>query len=322
MRRSLLVLLALLGAASPASAQHIFESVGERALGMAGAFVAVADDSTAVYWNPAGLVHGQPLGATIGWHRSRFGNPEGAAFPGAQRGQSSLSSLGTWPLGGSYAMMRTTTLRPGGGQVLLAETLETRHYGVTILQTLWEGFVVGSTLKYVRGSVSSGPVDARSAGDALDIGEDFERDATGAFDLDFGAMLDMRLVRIGVTVRNVIEPTFGPAAETEIRLPRQARLGLALLPSTGLTLAFDADLNTVDLRGDLRRMLAAGAERRLGARAAIRGGIRWDLEGPSSPVGSVGASLALGRGMWIDTHYSQGRSGEDRQFGAAWRAGY
>ena len=85
MRRSLLT-FALALCASPASAQHIFESVGERALGMAGAFVAVADDSTAVYWNPSGLVHGQPLGATIGWHRSRFGNPDAAPHPGAQTG--------------------------------------------------------------------------------------------------------------------------------------------------------------------------------------------------------------------------------------------
>ena len=148
MRRALLT-LALLFCASPAAAQHIFESVGERALGMAGAFVAVADDPTAVYWNPAGLVHGQPLGATIGWHRSRFGNPDAAPHPGAQSGRSSLATLGTWPLGGSYANIETTTLRPAPGTTLLAETLQTRHYGVTILQSIVSGLVVGSTLYVV-----------------------------------------------------------------------------------------------------------------------------------------------------------------------------
>ena len=30
--------------------------VGGRALGMGGAFVAVADDASGIYWNPAGLV--------------------------------------------------------------------------------------------------------------------------------------------------------------------------------------------------------------------------------------------------------------------------
>ena len=32
---------------------------------MGGAFVAVADDATAVHWNPAGLVHGGPVGNDI-----------------------------------------------------------------------------------------------------------------------------------------------------------------------------------------------------------------------------------------------------------------
>src|SRR5947208_14742655 len=34
-----------------------FDQVGERAQGMGGAFVAVADDASAIYWNPAGLVN-------------------------------------------------------------------------------------------------------------------------------------------------------------------------------------------------------------------------------------------------------------------------
>ena len=43
-------------AAAPADAQS-FEALGSRAQGM-GAFVAVADDASAVYWNPAGLASG------------------------------------------------------------------------------------------------------------------------------------------------------------------------------------------------------------------------------------------------------------------------
>ena len=41
----------------PAAAQP-FEVVGMRALGMGGAFVAVANDSSATWWNPAGLAAG------------------------------------------------------------------------------------------------------------------------------------------------------------------------------------------------------------------------------------------------------------------------
>ncbi len=52
-----LAVLIIVLSALPAGAQ-IFESVGTRAQGMAGAFVAVADDATATWWNPAGLATG------------------------------------------------------------------------------------------------------------------------------------------------------------------------------------------------------------------------------------------------------------------------
>ena len=41
----------------PATAQ-IYENIGIRAQGMSGAFVAVADDATTTWWNPAGLASG------------------------------------------------------------------------------------------------------------------------------------------------------------------------------------------------------------------------------------------------------------------------
>ena len=42
-------------AAAQAAGAGGVEVLGVRAQGMAGAFVAVADDATAAYWNPAGL---------------------------------------------------------------------------------------------------------------------------------------------------------------------------------------------------------------------------------------------------------------------------
>src|ERR1700676_2508502 len=52
----LAVIILLLGTSSFLSAQT-FDQVGERAQGMGGAFVAVADDASAIYWNPAGLAN-------------------------------------------------------------------------------------------------------------------------------------------------------------------------------------------------------------------------------------------------------------------------
>ena len=70
-------------------------------------------------------------------------------------------------------------------------------------------------------------------------------------------------------------------------------------------------------------MIALGGESRLGARAALRGGVRWSREAdPGGPIGAVGGSVMIRRGFWIDGYYTQSRHDEDRGFGIAMRAGY
>lgn len=98
MRMSRLVCLAALcagvvAAPSPASGQ-IAESAGSRALGMGGAFVAVASDSSATWWNPAGLASG-PL-VDLAWAGSLV---EIADQLPAWRHRTSWVALGTPPAG-------------------------------------------------------------------------------------------------------------------------------------------------------------------------------------------------------------------------------
>ncbi|MCC7009342.1 MAG: conjugal transfer protein TraF [Acidobacteria bacterium] len=316
----------LLAALRPtmAAAQPTFESAGERALGMGGAFVAVADDATATHWNPAGLAVGGPAGMTIGWHRFQTGNPDSPLSAGPGRRSTRFTSLGTWPLGISYGTFEMTTLGAGpeGRSDVEVRTLRTTQLGGTVLQTIVDGLVVGATLNYVRGSVVSALSSDLTVGAALDRTDDVKGQTRGTLDLDAGLMADMGRLRVGLAWKNLRSPSFGDAAVGEMTLPRQARLGLAVLPVDGLTLAMDLDLETVDLGGDLRRACAVGGEGRIGQHLAVRSGLQWSLEGPRRLSASAGMSVAIRRGLWLDGHWAQRRDRDEaREFGVALRAG-
>jgi hypothetical protein len=289
---------------------------------MGGAFVAVADDPSAVFWNPAGLASGQPAGATIEWVRFRFGNQEAAPSEGPWRQSAKFVSLGTWPIGLSYANFDETRFVTNVSGTLESQRFSTKHYGATVLQTLVEGLVIGTTLKYVRGTVATGPAVEATVDEALDAAADRDGVSSGAFDLDAAAMFDGRVFRLGWTMRNLRSPRFEGPAGTAMELKRQSRVGLSILPADGLIFALDLDVDTADLPTGPRRMLAAGAEHLISPRFAVRGGARWNLEGARTTVGSVGASIALKPGTWLDGHFTQGRARGERGFGFALRAGW
>ncbi|HBR28706.1 MAG TPA: hypothetical protein DD789_04595, partial [Firmicutes bacterium] len=55
MKKFLVISVALLLLMASTQAAIASTGMGGRAMGMGGAFTAVADDGTAAYWNPAGL---------------------------------------------------------------------------------------------------------------------------------------------------------------------------------------------------------------------------------------------------------------------------
>src|ERR1051325_4422678 len=98
----------LLAFAGDCSAQ-IVESVGNRALGMGGAFVAVAADSTATWWNPAGLATGPFSDMSLG----RGVTDLDAAVP-ARRDRVSWFAATSPAVGFSYYRLRITDIRGSG----------------------------------------------------------------------------------------------------------------------------------------------------------------------------------------------------------------
>lgn len=105
-RIGLLVLLAAV-AAGPASAtkyaaEFLKIPVGARAVGMGGAFSAIADDATSPFWNPAGMVY-LPYKESFLQHAEQFGslvnhNFGGVVFP-MKSGEDHRSAFGislTW----------------------------------------------------------------------------------------------------------------------------------------------------------------------------------------------------------------------------------
>src|SRR5436190_20859705 len=107
--------LFLLAIATPVAAQT-FEIVGTRAAGMGGAFVAVADDASATYWNPGGLALGHMFSAVVDRNVTDVKPDSLDDSSGHQTG--SLIALAMPALGFGHYQLRTTSVTPAGTMLL------------------------------------------------------------------------------------------------------------------------------------------------------------------------------------------------------------
>ena len=316
-----LLVLALL-AARPADAQW-FEALGSRALGLGGAFVAVADDASAVYWNPAGVALGPFFSLVVDTASAETGPARGQASEGTARQAGTIIAAATLPIGVSYyrlASYSASALPPGQASAPVS-ALVTDHVGATLVHSITPAIAIGGTLKYVRGSAGTGVAD--SATDPLDLGESLPRRDSSAFDVDLGILAAFGRVRLGLTGRNLAAPEFEAPGGSVQGLERQVRAGVALTPSDRLLLALDVDLTRTETVAGGRRNVAAGAEtwfvqRRVG----VRGGFRASTAGDARPVGAIGASVGLFRGFWVDGHYTAGVDEGDRGWSVGGRLSY
>lgn len=331
--------LLCLWAAIPAEAQ-IVESVGSRALGMGGAFVAVASDSSATWWNPAGLAAGPFV--DVGWGKSVVDTTQTVS---AIRHRPSWIALVTPPIGVSVYRFRITDIQPfapidavldgrqDGGAGVYPRSLSVSQVGVTVLRTVAQGIHVGTTLKYVRGTVTAGEsILGSDPGELLDSGESLEGGtAESRFDLDLGLLGVAGAFRIGALVRNVREPEFGSAtlpggSRNTVRLPRQVRLGLAFNAEDSMKvplMAVDADLRSYDTPVGERQVVAVGAEQWLLARRlGVRAGGRFNTRGAKERTATVGATLAVRGGLLLEAHAAGGGASAEQGWGVGARVSF
>ena len=163
---------------------QIYESVGIRAQGMSGAFVAVSDDATTTWWNPAGLAAGGYFNTVLEVDRI-----EDSDLTRARAFSLTVPSLGI-----SYYRLSLSGMRPPG---TIGSTPANREdqgvinqYGVTVGQSIGTHLIVASTVKLVH---------------ALD---------STSVDLDTGAMAMYGRMRFGVAVKNLKAPELGEGQDT------------------------------------------------------------------------------------------------------------
>src|SRR6185295_11207526 len=90
------------------------DTVGTRAQGMGGAFVAVADDATATWWNPAGLASGAYFNSIIEYGSTQEPRESAGAPPPGWRSGTRVVATAFPALGLSYYRLRVSEIQPIG----------------------------------------------------------------------------------------------------------------------------------------------------------------------------------------------------------------
>ena len=319
---------------------QIYETFGTRAKGMGGAFVAVVDDATATWWNPAGLASGTLFSAVTERGRSTEPAEVGTAGPAGRDETTGFAVL--YPaLALSYYRLRISEIAPAatstgerdpgrqdeGPAGVAQRSLAMSQYGVTIGQSLGTHVVLASTFRLIRGGSALGSTNVAAGEAALDEAADFDVPTDTHPDLDLGAMVKIGLARFAVSATHVREPTFGEGA-TAFVLERQVRAGFAVVTGqmgalNAIVAAVDADLTkTATVLGDVRH-IGAGAEVWLGGRRlGLRGGVSSNIADSATTSTSFGVSLGIRSGFFLDGAVSVGSDRSRQGWATGVRVGF
>ncbi len=276
---------------------------------MAGAFVGVADDATAVYWNPAGLATGALASFTFDYGiDDTFSDAPDLVGP-AIATTAGIIALAVPPLGLTYYRLGEYAAAPP--EAAVAELRRPRRSeAYSPGRCHHDGRGNGSAIDYrllsgrchaqARSRRSCARLDRRSGRVARRFAGPASCPATGETtgDVDVGVMVAAGHVRAGVVARNLTTPAF-ELDETglEVGLDRHVRIGAGWGSgwpgNSRVIVGVDADVTRRRAVDGDRRDLAAGAEVWWARqRLAVRGGVR------GSTVGREPVERLLGAVGW------------------------
>ena len=289
------------------AAEFLSHGVGARALGMGSSFVSVADDATAAYWNPAGLVQIERR-AFVMMYSDSFGTGQGVFlskglveynFMGYAQQIEGIGSAGiSWIRLGVDDIPHTTFVDVNGNG-RLGDFLDKDGDGV---KDPGEWYIDRPEVAGYFSNVDNALLIsyARQIHPSLSIGGNlkllrqslFENSGNG-FGLDIGLMLKpLDGLRIGAMLADATgtQIHWNTADEPVFTRERRFRFGLSYrisLPVIG-KITFGADLETD--RQDLR------ADRRT-ERIFRFGGEYWMFDVVALRIGAEGTKLAAGAGI-------------------------
>lgn len=272
------------------------ELIGPKAYGMGGAFTAIADDASSLYWNPAGLAQSGMVGGELS-----FGVHGTALEDLTQLAQSIAQGqiVKDTPLEGSVTTFMGANMKSYSGGViridrLYPDGLKGFHYSQMVGNLAFAHqlnrplFNMGKTsfgvnLKLIQGEMTNYLLDGQTSY----IGQGFGIDAGVLFQL-------ADLLHIGATVKN-IGPDLKLINNEEMiqtqPLEKTATLGIAVkVPVIGTTIAGDLEH---DINSNLRTAHMGFNQNLLLGLFSVRGGMYAPLDQLEEKTLTAGLGLNL-----------------------------
>jgi len=222
--------------------------VGARQLAMGGAFIAIADDASAVYWNPAGLVQLKNIEFTYTRtmnNRDKINYDDFFSFAWCNENQGTAVAWSYIGSGFKYLIDYTEDGSP------ITFEPKNQRYVISVAKKLWEGFSIGANIRssrhtYTLSAPGYWPYSESDSNIELDL----------SVLCKFGDLLTA-----GVLVQNVNKPKYTIMDESWTMV-RNVRPGIALRITDSLRIS--ADYYDLLKEAQLDDRLMLGTEMTLG----------------------------------------------------------